>query len=562
MTQKPKNKEVLKIIPLGGSEEVGKNCTVFEYNNEIIVLDLGLDFANEETPGIDYILPDINYLKQNKNKIKALIISHGHLDHIGAIPYLINDLGNPPIYGLPLTMGIIKERLEEFNLDKKTKLNVINLDQVLKFKNFKISFFRVNHNISDSMGIVFETPVGRLIHTGDFKIDLTPTDQKVIDLEKIKRLGQEGVLALFADSTNATKSGEAVSEKVVAEMIDKLFGQIKGRIIFTTFATLVTRLQEVIYAAEKYGRKVMIAGLSMEKTCRVAIDLGYLKVKEGTIIWPNKMKKIPPEKLVILASGSQGTENSAMARISLGEHRLVTAGKGDTVIFSSSPIPGNEYAIHKIMNALIDLGVKVIYEPLFGIHASGHANKEDQKKIISLIKPRYFIPAYGEHVMQAAHAETAKETGVLEKNIFILKNGDVLEINKNKEARVSNEKVSSDIVLVDGFGIGDVKSAVLNDRKILADSGIFLIIVVLNREKNKIINLEIISRGFVFMKKSEELINEAKKKINKISEKYLAAKGKEKNRNDFKNKLSLQIGDFLYTKTGRRPMILPFIIET
>lgn len=561
MTRKPKNKEILRIIPLGGSEEVGKNCTAFEYNNEIIVLDLGLDFANEETPGIDYILPDINYLKQKKDKIKALIISHGHLDHIGAIPYLINDLGNPPIYGLPLTMGIIKERLVEFNLDKKTKLNVINLDQVLKFKNFKISFFRVNHNISDSMGIVFETPVGKLVHTGDFKIDLTPTDQKVIDLEKIKKLGQEGVLALFADSTNANKSGQAVSEQVVAEMIDKLFGQIKGRIIFTTFSTLVTRIQEVVNAAEKYGRKLMIAGLSMEKTCRVAIDLGYLKVKEGTIIWPNKMKKVPPEKLVILASGSQGTENSAMSRISQGEHRLVTASKGDTIIFSSSPIPGNEYAIHKIMNALIDLGAKVIYEPLFGIHASGHANKEDQKQIISLIKPKYFIPAYGEHVMQAAHAETAKETGVLEKNIFILKNGDILEINKNKEAKISTEKASSDIVLVDGFGIGDVKSAVLNDRKILADSGIFLIIIVLNQQKTKITNLEIISRGFVFMKKSEELINETKKKINKISEKYLAAKTKEKNRNDLKTKVAQQIGDFLYTKTGRRPMILPFIIE-
>jgi len=558
---KLKNKEILKIIPLGGSEEVGKNCTVFEYNNEIIVLDLGLDFANEETPGIDYIIPDVSYLRQNKNKIKALVITHGHLDHIGAIPYLIDGIGNPPIYGLPLTLGLIKSRLEEFNLDKKVKLQSVNYDSIIKLKNFQISFFRVNHNIPDSMGVFIETPVGSLVHTGDFKIDRTPNDQKMIELDKIKKIGQSNVLALFSDSTNAGEPGHVVSERVVAEMIDKLFGQIKGRIIFTTFSTLVTRIQEVIKAAEKYGRKIMIAGLSMEKTCRIAIELGYLKVKPETIIWPNKMKKVPSEKIVILASGSQGTEHSAMSRISLGEHRLVKIAKGDTVIFSSSPIPGNEYAIRKIMNALVDLGAHVIYEPLFGIHASGHAKDEDLKEMLCLVRPKYFIPCYGEHIMQAAHAQLAKQVGVPEKNIFILNNGNILEINKNKEARVLKEKVSAENILVDGFGIGDIKGAVLNDRKILAESGIFVIILVISREKNQVINSEIISRGFIFMKKSEELLGETRKKINKIINHYVKNKSKKNDWSNIKNKISQQVSDFLYTKTGRKPMILSFIIE-
>lgn len=561
MVRKPKNKELLRIIPLGGSEEVGKNCTVFEYGNEIIVLDLGLDFPTEETPGVDYLIPDVSYLEKNKNKIKALIVTHGHLDHIGAIPYLIKNIGNPKIYGLPLTIGLIRSRLEEFKLEKKVKMEVIGLGTVLRFQNFKISFFRVNHNVPDSMGVVFETPVGKIVHTGDFKIDRTPTDQKIIELDKIKKLGQTGVLALFSDSTNAGEPGHVISEKVVAEMIDKLFSQIKGRIIFTTFSTLITRIQEVIRAAEKYGRKIMIAGLSMEKTCRVAIDLGYLKVKPGTIIWPNKMKKVSPEKLVILASGSQGTEHSAMSRISLGEHRLIKITKGDTVIFSSSPIPGNEYAIRKIMNALVDLGAHVIYEPLFGIHASGHAKDEDLKEIISLVKPKYFVPAYGEHIMQAAHAQIAKIVGIPEKNIFILKNGDVLEFNKNREAKIAKNKISINTIMVDGLGIGDVKHVVLRDRKTLSEAGIFVIILLVERKKRTVNHLEIISRGFVFVREQEKLINETKNKIRKIVKKYLKSQAKIIDWEPLKKKVRNQIADYLFSKTGRRPMILPLVIE-
>lgn len=557
--QKPQ--EILKIIPLGGSEEVGKNCTVFEYGDEIIVLDLGLDFPTEETPGIDYIIPDTNYLKKNKDKIKAIVITHGHLDHIGAIPYLIQEIGSPPIYGLPLTIGLIRERLKEFNLEKKTKLKVISLETRLKFKNFLLSFFCVNHNIPDSMGIVFETPVGRIVHTGDFKVDLTPTDQKVIDLEKIKTLGKKGVLVFLSDSVNAAEPGQTVSEKKVAAMIDELFSKIKSRIIFTTFSTLITRIQEVFRAAEKYGRQVVIAGLAMEKTCRVAIELGYLKVKPDTLIWPHKMKKISPEKIVILASGSQGMENSALSRISFGKHRLVKIKKGDTVIFSSSPIPGNEHAVHNLMNALVDRGAKVIYEPLFGIHASGHAQQEDLKLILSLIKPRYFVPAYGEHYMQAAHAKLAQETGVQEENIFILDNGDCLEIDKNKTAKVVKKKASNEAILVDGLGIGDVKHVVLRDRKTLSEAGIFVIILLAERKKKIVNNLEVISRGFVFVKEQERLINETKKKIRKIAQNYLKSQAKMIDWEPLKNKLRNQIGDFLYTKTGRRPMILPLVIE-
>lgn len=556
-----KVRNILKVIPLGGSEEVGKNCTVFEYDDEIIVLDLGLDFPTEETPGVDYIIPDVSYLKKNKNKIKAIIISHGHLDHIGAIPYVILEIGRPPIYGLPLTVGLIHQRLEEFNLEKEVKLKTIDLNSVLKFKNFQLSFFHVNHNIPDSVGILFETPVGNLVHTGDFKIDLTPTDQKPIDLEKIKEIGKKGVVALFSDSTNATEPGHTVSEKKVAEMIDELFGKIKGRIIFTTFSTLITRLQEVFKAAEKYHREVVIAGLAMEKTIRVALNLGYLKVKPRTIIWPNRIKKISDEKLVILASGSQGIESSALARISFGKHRLIKIKKGDTVIFSSTPIPGNERAVHKLMNSLVDQGAEVIYEPLFGIHASGHANQEDLKLMISLIKPLYFIPTYGEHFMQASHAQLAYEVGVPKENVFILNNGDCLEIDKNKRARVVKNKAPNEIILVDGLGVGDVKSVVLRDRKTLAEAGIFVIILLTEKKRKIVNNLEIISRGFVFLKESERLINETKKKIRKIAKNYLKSQAKIVDWEPLKNKLRDQIGNFLFSKTGRRPMILPIIIE-
>jgi ribonuclease J len=556
-----KTKQSLKIIPLGGSEEVGKNCTVFEYDNEIIVLDLGLDFPTEEMPGIDYIIPNVEYLKKNKKKIKALIISHGHLDHIGAIPYVIKEIGSPPIYGLPLTLGLIRERLEEFRLEKQVKLKTITIDSILKFKNFQISFFHVNHNIPDSVGIIIETPLGKIIHTGDFKIDLTPTDQKPIDLEKIAKISQQGVLVLLSDSTNAAKPGQTISEKKVAEMIDKLFSEIKGRIIFTTFSTLITRIQEVLKAAEKNHRKVLIAGLSMEKTIRIALDLGYLKAKPDTIIWPRKIKKIPDERLVILASGSQGIESSAMARISLGKHRLIKIKKGDTVIFSSTPIPGNEQAVHNLMNGLVDQGAKVIYEPLFGIHASGHASSEDLKKLISLVKPRYFVPAYGEHYMFAAHAELAQEIGIQPENIFILNNGDCLEIDRNKIAKVLKKKAPGESILVDGLGVGDVKHVVLRDRRTLAEAGIFIIILLAERKSGIINNLEVISRGFVFVKEQEKLINETRNKIRKISQNYLKSQTKIVDWEPLKNKLRNQIGDFLYSKTGRRPMILPLIIE-
>lgn len=557
-----KSQQTLKIIPLGGSEEVGKNCTVFEYGNEIIVLDLGLDFPTEETPGVDYIIPDVNYLKRNKEKIKALVISHGHLDHIGAIPYLIQEIDSLPIYGLPLTIGLIRQRLEEFNLEKKVKMKVINLETILKFRNFNLSFFRVNHNIPDSMGVVFETPIGRVVHTGDFKIDLTPTDQKPIDLEKIKMLGRKEVLALFSDSVNAAEPGKTISEAKVGQMIDDLFSKIKGRIIFTTFSTLITRLQEVFRAAEKYHRQVAIAGLSMEKTVRVALELGYLKVRPETLIWPHKIKKLlNNERLVILASGSQGMESSAMARISFGRHRLIKIKKDDTVIFSSTPIPGNEQAVHKLMNGLVDQGAKVIYEPLFGIHASGHAQQEDLKFLLSLIKPRYFVPAYGEHYMQAVHAELAQQVGISQKNIFILDNGDCLEIDKNKIARVIKRKTRVETILVDGLGVGDVKHVVLRDRKTLSEAGIFVIILLASRKERKINNLEVISRGFVFMKESERLINTTKAKIRKIAQSYLKSQAKIIDWEPLKNKLRNQIGNFLYQKTHRRPMILPMVIE-
>ena len=559
---KKHHKNILKIISLGGYEEIGKNCTALEYNSDLIVIDMGIQFPTDEMPGIDYVIPDINYLKQNIKKLKGVIITHGHLDHIGAIPYLLPELQMPTIYSMPLTLGFIRSRLEEFNMDKETKLKTIIPGKSFKLGMFfTITPFFVNHNIPDSVGFFIETPAGNIVHTGDFKIDQMPIDQPVIDLSSIGQYGKRGILALLSDSTNAPIPGNTMSEREVFMNIDKKFSEIKGRIIFTSFSTLISRTQEVIYVCAKYNKKLAISGFSLEKCINIAAGLKKITIPNNILIKLENIKKYPDSQVVVLASGTQGEERSALSRMSRGKHRGVKIKRGDTVIFSSSPIPGHESAIHKVMNSLIDRGAKVIYEPIFGMHASGHANQDDLRTIINLLRPKYFIPVHGEHYMQAAHIEIAESCGVPRDNCFMLKNGSILEFNENGDGKLSPEQTNYENIMVDGLGVGDIKSVVLRDRQTMSEAGVFVVIITVDKNKKIIINTDIISRGFVFMKESEKLIEKTKNEADKIARTYIQGRGKKIEWSPLNNRIKDDIGEFLYAETERRPMMLPLIIE-
>ncbi len=559
---KKHHKNTLKIISLGGYEEIGKNCTAIEYNSDLIIVDMGIQFPTDEMPGIDYVIPDINYIKQNLEKLKGVIITHGHLDHIGAIPYLAPELKMPTIYSMPLTLGLIHERLEEFNMAKSMKLKTIVPEKSFRLgKFFTITPFFVNHNIPDSVGFFIETPMGNIVHTGDFKIDQTPIDQPVIDLSNIGQYGRRGILALLSDSTNASIPGNTMSEREVFMNIDKKFAEIKGRIIFTSFSTLISRTQEVIYVCAKYNKKLAISGFSLEKCMNVAANLKKLTIPNNILIKLENIKKYSDNQVVILASGTQGEERSALSRMSRGKHRGVKIKRGDTVIFSSSPIPGNESAIHKVMNNLIDRGAKVIYEPLFGMHTSGHANQDDLRTIINLLRPKYFIPAHGEHYMQAAHIEIAESCGISRDNCFMLKNGNVIEFSEVGDGKLSPQQINYENIMVDGLGVGDVKNVVLRDRQTMSEAGVFVVIITVDKNKKRIINTDIISRGFVFMKESEKLIKKTREEADKIARTYIQGRGKKIDWSPLNNRIKDNIGELLYAETERRPMILPLIIE-
>ena len=539
----------LRIIPLGGVEEVGKNCTVFEYGNDIIVVDLGIDFPGPDLPGVDYILPDISYLEKNKKRIRGIVITHGHLDHIGAIPYLIDRLGRPPIFATKLTNGLIQNRLEERGLKGQIKLNVLDPARSISCGVFKITPFRVVHNIPDSVGLAIETPVGMVVHTGDFKFDPHPVDQKLAEKGKLARLGRKGVLVLLSDSTNAQLPGKTISEKRVGQVIDSIFRDVRGRIIFTTFSTLISRIQQVIDVAQKYKRKIAIAGLSIKKTTRVAQELGYLNIPANLFIDIRRIKKYPDKQLVILASGAQATERSAMTRIAQGIHREVKIKRGDTVVFSSSAIPGNELAIHKVMNDLIDQGARIIYQPVLGlgVHSSGHGYQEDLKEMLRLVRPKFFIPIEGEHYMQTQHIELAEKTGVKKQNTFMLDNGEVLEIDEAKQARLSGERVVDKILVVEGKKIKVLREDVLKARKKMAESGICVIIIARNR-------VEVTFRGLSL---EGRLVAETRNKVKKLIKKY---RGRDKKEPKMKKRLEGSIGDFLLNKISKKPLIIVEIL--
>lgn len=549
----------LKVIPLGGVGEFGRNMMLFEYGNDMVIIDMGLMFPLESMPGVDYVLPDITYAKKNRHKIRGVLITHGHLDHTGAIPYFIRDLGMPTVYGTKLTMGMIRDRLDEFNLTRHVRLSEVDPDDTLQLGVFTVTFFRVNHNIPDSVGIALHTPVGTVIHTGDWKFDHTPQDQRPTEFGKLARLGMEGVILLCSDSTNAERPGYCLSEREIEQNLRLLFSKAGGRIIIATFSSLVSRIQQIVTAAAELDRKVAISGMSMEKVLTTSIKLGFLKVPRGTVIKIDEISKYPDNRIVIISTGSQGQETSALGRMSRGEHRHVKIQKGDTIILSSSPIPGNERAVTNLMNNLFLLGADVVYNKLFDVHASGHAYREEMKLMLGLVRPRYFMPIHGERYMLVRHAEIARQLGWNDKSIFVMGNGETIEISHAGVARLSPTKLDIDYIMVDGLGVGDVGNVVIRDRQVLAQDGMVVVVAPVDTNGKIAVEPDVISRGFVYMKGSDQLMNEVKSLVIRILQSHNLADIEAWS--PVRNRIRDDVGALLFKKTEKRPMVLPVLIK-
>ncbi|MFA5954785.1 MAG: ribonuclease J [Patescibacteria group bacterium] len=553
-------KGTLRVIPIGGLEEIGRNCTVFEYGDDIIVVDMGIQFPEEDMPGIDFIIPNLSYLKGKEKRIRGVFITHGHMDHLGAIPYLFQQIGNPPVYSAPLTLGIIQRRQEEF--PRAPKLHLIKIDSTKRVpigKHFVIEPFHVNHNITDSFGLLIHTPVGTIAHTGDFKFDYTPVDEKPAEIARLAEIGNKGVLALMADSTNATSPGYQISEKDVGENLEQLIRKADGRIIIGAFASLLTRHQQIIDIAEKVGRKVLLLGRSIHNYVEIAQRLKYFKVPKGILIEDADFNKLPDNKVLVICTGAMGQKNSALMRIASNEHRLITLKKGDTILFSSSVIPGNERTVERLQDSLVRKGANVYNNAMMDIHSGGHAKQEDLKLLQRLIRPKYFIPIHGNHFRLKIHGELATETGVEQKNVFIADNGQVIEFTK-AGGQLTKKHVPADHVFVDGLGVGDVSNVVLRERQAMAEEGMFVIITTIDNKTGKLVGEpDIISRGFIYMKENPRLIEKVRDKVKKILEDSKTdtpafdAYIKEKIRNE--------VGQLLYAHTRRRPMVLPVVNE-
>lgn len=555
-----KTTQNLRIIPLGGLEEVGRNMTVFEYGNDIIIVDMGLQFPEEDMPGIDYIIPNTAYLKDKKEKIRGVIITHGHYDHIGAIPHSMGRLGNPPIYTTALTKGIILKRQDDFPEAPKLDIRQINKDSKIKLGCFNIEFFHVNHNIPDGVGLVIGTPVGKIVHTGDFKFDHSPIGDEPADISRISEIANGGILALMSDSTNAEKPGHSISEKEIQDNLEIIFKESAGRIIIATFASLISRIQEVINLAEKYNRKVAVDGYSMKMNTQIAKDLGYIKAQKGTLIKINQIKDYPDKRVVVVCTGAQGEGNAVLMRIANKEHRHIQIQKNDAVTFSSSVVPGNERTVQNLKDILWRQGARVYHYQMMDIHAGGHAQVEDLKMMINLIKPKFFIPVHGNYYMLKLHGEIAESVGIDAKNILVAGNGNVISINEDS-IQLSDEKVPANYVMVDGLGVGDVGQVVLRDRQTMAEEGMFVIIATIDSKTGKVHGEpDIISRGFVYLRESKELLNQTREKVKKIVEKA-SSDEHTVNWSYVKDNIRDKVGQFLYTKTQRRPMVLPVVIE-
>jgi len=552
----------LKIMVLGGNEEVGRNMTLIEYKNDIILIDMGLQFPEDDMPGVDYIIPNISYLVDNQKlkNIRGVIITHGHLDHIGAIPHLIPRLGNPPMFLNALTAGIVKKRQEDYKNNAKPNINIINSDDILQLGVFRIEFFRVSHNIPDSFGIVVHTPCGIVVHTGDFKIDTATSGDRPTEIEKIRRLGSQRVLALMADSTNASVPGRQLTEGDIQHNIDDIIGNAKGRVIIGTFSSMLGRIQQIIWACERLGRKVAIEGFSMKSNVAIAQELGYMKVGKHTLIDTKQALKLPDEKVVFICTGAQGEDRAVLMRIANGEHQSIQVEEGDTVVFSSSVIPGNERSVQRLKDTLYREGAEVVHYQMLDVHAGGHAKQEDLKLMHKMVNPKYLIPIEGNHSFLRLHGKAAAEGGFDPKNIFIADNGQIMEFDHSGNGILTNKKVPSEYVFVDGLGVGDTNHIVLRDRKELSNDGLAIVLAVVSAQTGKLLKMpEIVTRGFVFLKDHAELLPIARKKVANVlkdSDPRSSANGQY-----LKDKIKDDLGQFLFTKTGRRPMILPMIVE-
>ena len=551
------SKKKIKVIPLGGLGEIGKNITVIEYGDETVVVDCGMTFPDSEMYGIDVVIPDVTYLVNNIEKVKGFFITHGHEDHIGAIPYILKQV-NVPIFATNLTVGLIESKLEEHKMLDIVNLNVVKPGDIIKLDKLKVEFIRTNHSIADSCSLAIHTPLGIIVHTGDFKVDFTPVDGNVIDLQRFAKLGKQGVLLLMADSTNACHPGYTMSEKTVGEKLDNLFSKGKGRIIVATFASNIHRLQQIINSSIKYGRKVAFSGRSMEKISDVAVKLGYLDMPEGLLVDLKDLRLYNNDQITIVTTGSQGEPMSALTRIAASTHKNIQIEKDDMIIISASPIPGNEKAVSRVINELTHKGAEVIYKSIEEIHVSGHACEQELKLIHSILKPKYFVPVHGEYKHLRKHILIAEEVGLEKEKSFILENGDVLSLSR-KSACIA-KKVQAGNILVDGSGIGDVGNIVLRDRKNLSRDGIINVIVAIEKESRAIVGgPDIITRGFVYVRESEELVNE----IKEIS--YESIQKSIDNNvfkwSEIKNNIRSDIGSFIYSKTKRKPIIVPIIME-
>jgi len=551
------SKTKLKITPLGGINEIGKNMTAYEYGSDMILVDCGSTFPEDDMPGVDLVIPDMGYVVKNRNKLRAIVLTHGHEDHIGALPYLLREL-NVPVYGTRMTLGLVDNKLKEFGLNADVKLMRVNPGDRVQLGAFEVEFINVNHSIAGTVSLAIRCPIGTIVHTGDFKIDYTPIDGEVIDLGRFAQLGDEGVLALLADSTNVERSGYTMSERVVGETFDRIFAGATGRIIVASFASNVHRIQQAINSALKLDRKIVVSGRSMINVINVAIELGYLSVPEGAIIDVDKMNNYPPERILILTTGSQGEPMSALARMAASEHKKIEIMPGDLIIISAMPIPGNEKMIHKVINELFQKGADVVYESLDEIHVSGHACQEELKLIHRLVKPKFFVPVHGEYRHLRRHALLAEAMGMAPENIFIPEIGMTLEFN-GTSCNVAGS-VPAGSVLVDGLGVGDVGNIVLRDRKHLSQDGLMVVVVTIDKETGtSIAGPDIISRGFVYVRESEALMEQAKVVVKGVLEE--CKNGRIKEWTTMKANIRDELKKFLYEKTKRSPMILPIIME-
>ena len=550
----------LRIIPLGGLGEVGRNMMVLEYKGQILIIDIGFRMPEEDMHGIDYIIPNINYLKGKEKNILGVVFTHGHYDHIGAVPYIIEKIGNPPLFASALTRGIILRRQEDFPNQQKLDIEEIKNGSKINLGPFYLEFFRMNHNIPDNLGLFIRTPVGNILHTSDFKFDNSPVNDLPTDFKKLEELSQRKILLLMSDSTGAEEEGHSLSEKEIQKNLEEIFIKAKGRIVAATFASLINRIQQIISLSEKYNRKVVVEGYSMKTNVEICKILGYIKTKKGTIVPAKEMNNLADSQITFLCTGAQGEESSALMKITNGDYPFLRFKKGDTVIFSSSIIPGNERTVQILKDDILRQGTKVFHYKMMDIHAGGHAQQSELREMLQIMKPKFFMPIHGQYSMLVNHAEIAWSLGIPEKNIVVAENGQIINLSQ-KKIFLKKDNIPSNYIMVDGLGIGDVGEIVLRDRQILSQDGMFVIMAIVDKKTGKVKSSpDIISRGFVYLRESKPLLAETRKKVINIINKTIASE-KTINWTNLKEEVRKKVGEFLFTKTQRRPMVLPVIIE-